>query len=122
MLILTRPEIKDLLSFKEYIPIVESAFRSHAENRTLGPKLLHVDSVGGEFHIKTGGLTTPGPFFAIKVNGGFFENQSKYGLPNIQGLIYLADAETGTPLAVMDSGAITINRTGAATAVAAKYL
>jgi alanine dehydrogenase len=122
MLILTRPEVKDLLKFEEYIPVVEDAFCSYAKGETLGTHLMHVDADGGEFHIKAGGLTSPRPLFAIKINGGFFENRAKYGLPNIQGLIYLADAENGTPLAVMDSGAITINRTGAATAVAAKYL
>ena len=34
----------------------------------------------------------------------------------------LADAETGEPLAMMDSASVTALRTGAATAVAAKYL
>ena len=43
-------------------------------------------------------------------------------MPNIQGAIYLADAANGSPLALMDSIDITRNRTGAATAVAAKYL
>jgi ornithine cyclodeaminase/alanine dehydrogenase len=37
------------------------------------------------------------------VNGGFFQNQIRHGLPNIQGAIYLADAANGTPLALMDS-------------------
>jgi len=40
----------------------------------------------------------------------------------IQGVIVLCNAENGLPLAVMDSIEITIQRTGAATAVAAKYL
>jgi len=40
----------------------------------------------------------------------------------IQGVIVLCDGENGYPLAVMDSIEITIQRTGAATAVAAKYL
>src|SRR5262245_31756447 len=43
-------------------------------------------------------------------------------MPNIQGVIALCDAESGYPLAVMDSIEITILRTGAATGVAAKYL
>jgi ornithine cyclodeaminase/alanine dehydrogenase len=43
-------------------------------------------------------------------------------LPTIQGVIIVCDAENGYPLAVMDSIEITILRTGAATAVAAKYL
>jgi ornithine cyclodeaminase/alanine dehydrogenase len=46
----------------------------------------------------------------------------RYGLPNIQGLILLHDGDRGSPLAILESGYITINRTGAATAVATKYL
>src|ERR687893_667101 len=46
----------------------------------------------------------------------------RYGLPTIQGVIALFDAERGVPLAVLDSREITSLRTGAATAVAAKYL
>lgn len=44
------------------------------------------------------------------------------GLPNIDGLIILNDAETGRPKVVMDCTWVTAKRTGAATAVAAKHL
>jgi ornithine cyclodeaminase/alanine dehydrogenase len=57
----------------------------------------------------------------IKWMGGYPEN-AKRGLPYISGLIVWNDAETGLPLAVMDATWITAKRTGAATAVAAKYL
>ena len=43
-------------------------------------------------------------------------------MPTIRGTVVLADAETGEPLAMMDSASVTALRTGAATAVAAKYL
>ena len=43
-------------------------------------------------------------------------------MPNIQGAILRSDASHGYPLCVMDSIEVTIQRTGAATAVAAKYL
>jgi ornithine cyclodeaminase/alanine dehydrogenase-like protein (mu-crystallin family) len=43
-------------------------------------------------------------------------------LPYITGLLILNDAETGVPLSVMDCVWITAKRTGAATAIAAKYL
>ena len=43
-------------------------------------------------------------------------------LPNTIGLILLFDGSNGRPLAVMDSIDITTLRTGATTAVAAKYL
>ena len=56
------------------------------------------------------------------VNGNFTANRERFGLPTIQGVVVLADLGNGTPLAIMDSIEITIQRTGAATAVAAKYL
>ncbi len=59
--------------------------------------------------------------FAAKVNGNFSGNPRR-GLPAIQGAVVLCDAANGRPLAIMDSIEITIQRTGAATAVAAKYL
>lgn len=57
----------------------------------------------------------------IKWVSGFPEN-FKRGLPYISGLLILNDPETGLPIAVMDAAWITAKRTGAATAVAAKYL
>ena len=46
----------------------------------------------------------------------------KKKLPYISGLLILNDPDTGIPIAVMDATWITAQRTGAATAVAAKYL
>jgi ornithine cyclodeaminase/alanine dehydrogenase len=121
-LLLTRRDVSSLLTFEEYVTAVEEAFRLHAAGNATKPGLLHVDSTDGEFHIKAGGLKLRKQYFALKVNGGFFHNAERFGMPNIQGLIVLFDGENGYPLAVMDSRVITSNRTGAATAVAAKYL
>ena len=121
-LLLDRADIKSLLDLSDCITAVEEAFKAHALGQTLTPGLLHVDAADGEFHIKSGGFTSPKAYFGLKANAGFFGNAERFGLPNIQGLILLYDAENGYPLAVMDSGYITIQRTGAATAVAAKYL
>jgi alanine dehydrogenase len=98
------------------------AFKAHAEGRSLRPGVLGVHARGGGFHIKAAGLELSRPYFAAKVNGNFFQNNQRFGLPNIQGLIVLCDAENGSPLAVMDSSEITILRTGVATGVATKYL
>ncbi len=117
-----RSDIQRLMSLSEHIEIVENAFRRFTEGKILAPDLLHIDAQHGEFHIKAGGLTEPKTYFGLKCNGGFFQNRVKYGLPNIQGLILLYDGENGSPLAIFESGDITIKRTGAATAVAAKYL
>ena len=122
MLILRRREIAGLLTFGEYVDAVEQAFRAYAEGRALGPALAHVRAGDGEFHIKAGGLPDPQPCVAVKANGNFSQNPVRHGLPGIQGVILLANAVNGSPLAVMDSMEITIQRTGAATAIAARYL
>src|SRR4030067_513722 len=57
----------------------------------------------------------------LKWVSGYPENQKK-GLPYITGLLILNDPETGIPLAIIDCSWITAKRTGAATAVAARYL
>jgi len=122
ILILTRKEISSLLTLADYIGAVEEAFRLYAQGKSLAPGLLHIDSSPGEFHIKAGGLRLTRTYFGLKVNGSFFQNRERYGLPNIQGAIILFDGDYGYPLALMDSIEITIQRTGAAVAVAARYL
>ena len=57
----------------------------------------------------------------VKWVSGYPENQAR-GLPYISGLLILNDVETGIPYSVMDCTWITAYRTGAATALAAKYL
>ena len=122
-LLLGRREVARLLGIDECIDVVEHAFILHAEGRTLPPGVLGIHSRDGGFHIKAAGLKLDHmTYFATKINGNFFQNMKRFGMPNIQGLIVLCDGENGYPLAVMDSIEITIIRTGAATAVAAKYL
>ncbi len=57
----------------------------------------------------------------IKWICGFPGNAAR-GLPYISGLVILNDDETGLPYALMDCTWITAQRTGAKTAIAAKYL
>jgi ornithine cyclodeaminase/alanine dehydrogenase-like protein (mu-crystallin family) len=57
----------------------------------------------------------------MKWVSGYPENYKKK-LPYISGLLILNDPETGIPISVMDCIWITAKRTGAATALAAKYL
>jgi len=121
-LVLSRTDVLELLSLPDCIDAVERAFRLHAEGRTLGPGVLSVHASGGGFHIKAAGLVGERSYFAAKTNGNFSDNPRRWGLPTIQGTIVLADAVNGTPLALMDSGSVTALRTGAATAVAAKFL
>jgi ornithine cyclodeaminase/alanine dehydrogenase-like protein (mu-crystallin family) len=122
VLLLGRETLSGLLSLDDCIAAVECAFAAHAQGTGLTPGLLHVDANGGEFHIKAGGIQRKQTYFVCKVNGGFFQNRARLGLPNIIGLILLCDGATGVPLAVLESGLVTQLRTGAATAVAARYL
>jgi alanine dehydrogenase len=120
--VLTRRDVQDLLSFDECIAAVENAFRLHAEGRSLGPGVLGVRAPAGGFHIKAAGLVLDRAYFATKTNANFPENRARHGLPTIQGVLVLSDADDGRPLAVMDSMEITTRRTAAATAVAAQRL
>src|SRR6266850_516212 len=121
-LLLTRHEVAELLGIEECIAAVELAFKWYGEGKTLPPGILGVHARDGGFHIKAGLLELNRSYFAAKVNANFPQNVRWFGLPLIQGVIVLCDAENGYPLALMDSMEITIQRTGAATAVAAKYL
>ncbi len=122
-LFVTRGEVAALLGLGECIDAVEAAFRLHAEGLSLGPGVLETLVADGGFHIKAAGLRLAGgSYFAAKVNANFPANPERSGLPTIQGVVVLCDAERGRPLAVMDSSELTAVRTAAATAVAAKYL
>jgi len=121
-LVLSRSDVQALLTLPDCIAAVEDAFRLHAEGRTFGPGVLAVHATDGSFHVKAAGLVGARRWFAAKTNANFPDNLARFGRPTIQGTVVLSDAEHGEPLAIMESGSITALRTGAATAVAAKYL
>jgi alanine dehydrogenase len=125
-LVITRQDVRALLTVDACIDAVEHAFRAHADGQSIPPAVLGTHVVGGGFHVKTaglrGGTTGERPMFATKVNANFPANPARHGLPTIQGVIVLFDAEDGRPLAVLDSIEITSLRTAAASAVAARYL
>ena len=120
--LLKRSETAALLGIDECIAAVEQAFKLYAEGKAAPPGILGIETGDGGFHIKAGVLGLGRSYFAAKVNANFPQNVKRFGLPLVQGVIVLCDGENGYPLAVMDSMEITILRTGAATAVAAKYL
>jgi len=122
ILLLTPREIASLLTIDDCIVAVEQAFRLLGEGKAIPPAFLSMHVLGGGFHVKAGVLDLGRQYFAAKINGNFSENASRFSLPTIQGVIVLCDAESGSPLAVMDSREITLLRTAAATAVAAKHL
>ena len=121
-LLLTGHDVVALLTIEECMAAVELAFKLHGEGKTEPPGILGLHSRGGGFHIKAGVMDLGLPYFAAKINANFPGNPKQVGLPTIQGVVVLCDAENGYPLALMDSIEITIQRTGAATGIAAKYL
>jgi len=121
-LILTRHDVAALLDLDACIAAVEQVLGASARNETLPSGILGVHVPGGGFHVKAAGLRGVHAYFAAKINANFPGNGERFGLPTIQGIVALFDAENGYPLAVLDSAEITALRTGAATAVAAKYL
>ena len=121
-LLLTAADVEALLGLDDCIAAVEAAFRLLGEGKVAPPGSLGIHAASGGFHVKAGVLSRERSYFAAKVNANFPENRVRYGLPTIQGVLVLCDAENGKRLAVMDSVVITALRTGAATAIAAKYL
>jgi alanine dehydrogenase len=123
MLLLNREDVSALLRLPDCIEAVEQVFRQHALGELpIAPGVLGTHVTGGGFHIKTAALAGSPSYFAAKVNANFPGNPVSLGLPTIQGVIALFDAQCGRPLALLDSIEITILRTAAATAVAARYL
>ncbi len=120
--LLRRSDIEGLLSLRDCIDAIEEIFRLQGEGRIPAPGILGVRAPAGGLHVKVGLLARNKNYLVAKVNANFPGNNAHFGLPTIQGVIIVFDAENGVPLAIVDSIDITIKRTAAASAVAAKYL
>src|SRR5687767_5369566 len=106
-LVLTRSDVARLLGVDDCIDAVERAFRMHAGGMTLAPGILGTHVEGGGFHVKTAGLLAERRVFATKVNANFPGNPARNGLPTIQGVIALFDADDGRLFALLDSIEVT---------------
>jgi ornithine cyclodeaminase/alanine dehydrogenase len=105
----------------EIIKTVEEVFRQKGERRTEAPPKVAIHPKENAF-IHAMPAYIPGMNSAgMKWVSGYPENYKK-NLPYVNGLLILNEPETGIPISVMDCTWITAMRTGAATAVAAKYL
>jgi alanine dehydrogenase len=122
LLVLSRADIVRLMDYSDYVDAVEAAFRAAVEGRAVAPPASALHVPNGSFHAKGAALLGDDAKVAIKLNGNFPGNPAANALPTVQGIIYLADGVNGRPLAVMDSIEVTINRTGAATTLAARHL
>ena len=110
------------VTMAEVIEALKIAFREKGRGRVEMPPKPGIHPGGSDNFIHAMPAYIPALKSAgVKWVSGFPENY-KRGLPYITGLLIYNDVETGMPLAVMDCIWITGMRTGAATAVAAKYL
>jgi len=122
VLYLSKKDIENTdLAMAEVITVVEEAFKEKGEGKVEMPPKPGI-------HPKTDAFIHAMPAFIPKMKAAGmkwvsgFPNNRKYNLPYIMGVLVLNDLETGAPLCIMDASWVTAKRTGAATAVAAKYL
>jgi ornithine cyclodeaminase/alanine dehydrogenase-like protein (mu-crystallin family) len=123
LLYLSKSDIEDVgLTMAEIIQSLEVTFRAKGEGRTEMPPKPSIHPGGGDNFMNAMLAYIPDLQSAgVKWVSGFPENP-KRGLPYIAGLLIFNDVESGLPLAVMDCTWITAKRTGAATALSARYL
>lgn len=122
VLVLGQQAVADILPLPACIEAVAAAFGLMAGVGAAAPGALAHPVAGGGFHVKVASTHRGRHYFAAKLNGNFPENPGQRGLPTIQGVVVLCEADTGTPLAILDSAELTALRTAAATALAARHL
>lgn len=120
--ILSREDTKKLLSMPMILEAVEQAYlQKNTGKGDIWPMVFHEFEHGvSDLDIKSGNLDTDG-IYGLKVVSWYGKNPAK-GLPALHGTSMIFDLATGAPKALMNAGAITDYRTGAAGAVGAKYL
>jgi ornithine cyclodeaminase/alanine dehydrogenase-like protein (mu-crystallin family) len=119
---LSRADVESLaIPMEAVIGAVESALREKGEGTAEMPPKPGVHPRPDAFIHAMPAYLSRAAAAGIKWVSGFPQNLER-GLPYISGLFVLNDVETGFPLSVMDCAWITGMRTGAASAVAARYL
>ncbi len=122
LLYLSRADVESVgLTMPEIIAALETMFREKGEGRVEMPPKIGIHTMPDAFIHAMPAAISAQKTAGIKWVAGYPEN-SKRRLPYITGLLILNDAETGVPISLMDCTWITAQRTGAATAVSAKYL
>ena len=109
------------LSMEQVIEIVERVFYEHGVKRVENPPKPGIHPIPSAFLHAMPAFLPELQAAGMKWVSSFPTNY-KHNLPAVMGVIILNDVQTGRPLAMMDCRWITAARTGAVSAVAAKYL
>jgi alanine dehydrogenase len=114
------PDADRNLDIAEINGAVESAFADHGRGLVQMPPKMYVTLPGGDF--RTMPAYIPSLSIAgVKVVNVHPDNPGK-GLPTVMALTIILDITTGQPTAILNATRLTNLRTGAAGAIAAKYL
>jgi ornithine cyclodeaminase len=123
ILFLSKEDVDALaLSLVEIMAAIELGLKAHGEKKVIMPSKDHLplDYPEKLFNILKG-YVEPINVAGVKVIGDFQKNY-EHNLPSELALITLYRPETGAPFAIIDGTLITWMRTGAVTAIGAKYL
>ena len=122
ILVLSEEDVKNLLSLGEVITAVESAFKMKGLGHVQMPpkQYLFINKYNGDLRTMPAYLEDSDTI-TVKVVNSHPENQ-KYRLPTVMATIIMINPKTGAPQAIMGGTWLTALRTGAAGAIAAKYL
>lgn len=123
ILVVRERELRQLVAPADAVAVAHDAFARLGRGEVEQPDVLSLELPAhrGEVHAK-GAYVHGAPTFAIKVASGFYDNPQR-GLPVSAGAVWVFDAQTGVPRAILlDNGFLTELRTGAAGALSAQLL
>jgi alanine dehydrogenase len=112
------------LTNMEILDAIEASLGMQGRGETVIEPRMHLEpraGVEGHFNVLRGWIGGEIDAAGVKVVGDFVDNY-KQGLPSEFGVLTLFDPRIGAPKAIMDASGITDMRTGAVTAIGAKYL
>lgn len=122
---LNRLDIEALaLTDDEILGAIEASLAMQGRGETVIEPRMHLEpkaGVEGHFNVLRGWIGGAVDAAGVKVVGDFVENY-KAGRPSEYGVLTLFDPRTGAPRAILDASGLTDMRTGAVTAIGAKYL
>ncbi len=108
----------------EILDAIEGSLAAQGRGEAVIEPRMHLipdKAVHGHFNVLRGAFRAPMSRAGVKVIGDFVDNY-KVGLPSEMGILLLMDPMTGAPTAIVDGSHLTDMRTGAVTAIGAKYL